>query len=187
MKRTFIAVKLDPGEDIKEAISFIRSELKNEPIRWVDLNNLHITLAFIGDTDEAMIKKVISMLKNDLAGLKEIDFDLTGFGLFKSINDPKVIWTAIENTDGLFAAHNFVKRGLESIAIKLEERQFRPHLTIGRIKDIRDKNKLQRLIQKYSGIVLQTVTVSEIVYYESILLPTGSLYKPITSIGLMKD
>jgi 2'-5' RNA ligase len=184
MKRTFIAVRIDPGEELRNAVSSLRSGLRKENIRWVDISNMHVTLAFIGDTDGPMVKRIGSMLKDDFAGYGNIDFRLTGFGVFRNFNDPRIIFTGIDNRDRLAGAHEIVKKSLERLYIKLEDRQFKPHLTIGRIKDLRDKNSLQNLIQKYVGIKLQDVTVSEIVYYESVLLPTGPLYKPISTIML---
>jgi 2'-5' RNA ligase len=183
MKRTFVAVKTDAGEELKDAISSLRKGLKNENIKWVDINNMHVTLAFIGDTDETMINKIVPALKNDFDGFGRIEFRYTGFGVYRSFNDPRIIWAGIDNPGCLTKAHETVKKTLELLDIKLEERQFNPHLTIGRIKDLRDKINLQNLIQKYSGIELQTVTISEIVYYESVLLPTGPLYKPIKIIS----
>jgi 2'-5' RNA ligase len=184
MKRTFIAVKVDTGEELRNAITSLRAGLRNEYIKWVDISNMHVTLAFLGDTDETMIKTVDSMLKNDFAGFGVIHFRLTGFGVFRNFNDPRIIWTGIENADRLVKAHEIVKNGLEPLDIKLEDRQFEPHLTIGRIKDVRDKNNLKKLIQEYAGIQLQDVTISEIVHYESVLLPTGPLYKPVSRVML---
>ena len=68
--------------------------------------------------------------------------------------------------------------------IKLEDKQFKPHLTIARMKDLKDKDNLQKLILKYSDIPFQGVTIPEIVYYESVLLPSGPLYKPISIIKM---
>jgi 2'-5' RNA ligase len=184
MKRTFIAVRIDPGEDLKNAVSSLRSGLINENIRWVDISNMHVTLVFIGDTDEPMVKKVGSILTEDFTGFGNIDFRLTGFGVFRNLNDPRILFTGIENPGRLAGAHEIVKKGLEKLNIKLEDRQFKPHLTIGRTKDLRDKNNLQNLIQKYEGIKLQDITVSEIVYYESVLLPTGPMYKTISKVNL---
>ena len=184
MKRTFIAVKVDAGSELEDAVSYIRSGLRNEDIKWVDIGNLHVTLAFIGSTDEQMVKKVVVELNNDLKRFGSIDFHLTGFGIIRNFNDPRVIWTGIEAPARLIEAHEIVKRSLDGLNIKLEDRKFMPHLTIARIKNMKDKNNLQKLIQKYNGIRFQDVTISEIVYYESILLPTGPLYKPLSIIKL---
>ena len=184
MKRTFIAIRADAGSQLKDAISSLRAGLINENIKWVDISNMHVTLAFIGNTDEPIIKRVGSMLRNDLAEFGNIDFHFTGFGVFRNFNAPGIIWTGIENPERLIHAHEIVKRGLAALDIKLEDKFFRPHLTIARIKDLKDKNNLQKLIQKYTDIKLQDVTVSEIIYYESVLLPTGPIYKPISSVML---
>jgi RNA 2',3'-cyclic 3'-phosphodiesterase len=184
MKRTFIAVKVDAGDDFKNAVSTIKDGLVNENIRWMDINNLHVTLAFIGDTDESSVEKITSMLASDFPGFGSIDFRLTGFGVFRNFKDPRILFTDIENPVRLIEAWEIIKKGLDALNIKLEERNFRPHLTIGRIKYLRDRNNLQELVQKYMNVKLQDVTVSEIVYYESILLPNGSVYKPISKVKL---
>jgi 2'-5' RNA ligase len=184
MKRTFVAVKVEAGEELKDSISSLRSGLRSENIKWVDINNMHVTLAFIGDTDAPAISGVESMLEEKFEGFGNIDFKLTGFGLFRTFHDPRIVFSVIENPGRLVAAHELVKDGLRDLDIKLEERQFNPHLTIARIKDLRDKNNLQKLIQKYAGVELQTVIISEIVYYESVLLPTGPIYKPISKVLL---
>jgi RNA 2',3'-cyclic 3'-phosphodiesterase len=184
MKRTFIGVRVDAGGELKAAISTLRAGLKNENIKWVDISNMHVTLAFIGSTEEQMIKSVESMLNNDFESFGIINFRLSGIGLFRNFNDPRIIWTAIENSDRLITAHEKVKNGLIELNIKVEDKQFKPHLTIARIKDLKDKENLQKWTQKYVNTQFQDVTISEIVYYESILMPTGPVYKPISTVKL---
>lgn len=184
MKRTFIGVRVEAGSELKAAISILRLELKNENIKWVDISNMHVTLAFLGSTEELMVKRVESILKSDFKSFGIINFRLSGFGVFRNFNDPRIIWTAIENHDRLIEAHQKVKNGLETLNLKLEDKQFKPHLTIARIKDLKDKKNLQKLIKEFANIPFQDITISEIVYYESVLLPSGPLYKPISIIKL---
>jgi len=184
MKRTFIGVRVDVESELKSAISFLRSGLKNENIKWVDISNMHVTLAFIGNTDELMVKEVQSMLSQDFEDFGIINFNLAGFGVFRNYNDPRIILTCIKNPESLVHAYEVVTIGLERLNIKSEDKQFKPHLTVARIKDLKDKENLQTLTQKYANVPFQDVTISEIVYFESILLPTGPLYKPISTIKL---
>jgi 2'-5' RNA ligase len=184
MKRTFIAVKIEVSDELKEAISTLRSGLGSENVKWADLSNFHITLAFIGNTEKNVIKNIELMLENKFKGFGSIQFNLTGFGLFRNINNPRVIFSAIGDPGKLIVAHDLIKNELEGINVKLEEREFNPHLTIGRIKDLDDKGNLQRLIAQYSGKRLQRVSVSEIIYYESVLLPTGPVYIPMLKVVL---
>jgi 2'-5' RNA ligase len=184
MKRTFIAVKIDAGDELRDAISTLRSYLRNENVKWADLSNLHITLAFIGDTEKVLIKSIESMLENKFKGFGSIGFSLSGLGLFRNINNPRIIFSAVMEPEKLIEAHNIIKNELAAIDVKLEEREFNPHLTIGRIKDLADKDNLQKLIARYSDKIFQTVIVPEIIYYESVLLPTGPIYKPMLKVAL---
>jgi RNA 2',3'-cyclic 3'-phosphodiesterase len=184
MKRTFIAVKISAQKNFKAAFDILKKDLSVEKIKWVEDNNLHITLAFLGDTEENTITKINLMLEEKLQGTGKIDFRLKGFAVFKSWRDPKVIYTGVENPDKLVEVFNLIKSGLESFGIKLEEREFRPHLTLGRIKFLKDTDKLKNLISKYNEVFFQEVIVTEIILYESILKPEGPIYKPLKIISL---
>jgi 2'-5' RNA ligase len=187
MKRTFIAVKVEVLDEFQAAISELKSGLIKENIKWTDISNMHVTLAFIGNTDELTVKNIVSLLENRFSGFDKIDFKIAGFGVFKKISDPRVIFSGLENFDKMTLAHETLKKGLKELDIKLEERKFNPHITIGRIKVLNDKKNLQDLIHKYSGIEFQNVTITEIVYYESILLTTGPVYKPILKVPLNQE
>jgi RNA 2',3'-cyclic 3'-phosphodiesterase len=184
MKRTFIAVKIEPGEKLKETIGEIRDALKNDSIKWVDTGNMHITLAFLGDTDEESVQRVSGMLQEKCAGTGNINFTLARLGIFRNINDPRVIWAGMENSDKLVSLYNILKRGLEETGIKTEERDFNPHLTIGRIKAIKDKKKLESLLTDHKSADFQEVEISEIIFYESILGPAGPSYIPLCKVKL---
>jgi 2'-5' RNA ligase len=145
---------------------------------------MHVTLGFIGSTEDQAVKQVIQMLKDKFTGFGVIEFGIAGLGVFKSFKDPKIIFSGIENRDKLIVAHEATKEGLKELDIKLEERQFNPHLTIGRIKALDNKKNFQELILGYSGKKFHHVTITEIIYYESVLLTTGPIYKPITKVLL---
>ena len=74
--------------------------------------------------------------------------------------------------------------GLKGVNIKMEERPYNPHLTLGRIKHVNNKEVLKSLIEQFQNSEIQIVPVAEIVLYESILLQTGPVYKPIASFNL---
>jgi len=184
MKRTFIGVKIEIDENFKEAIYSLRANLEDENIRWIEYDNLHITLAFIGDTEETSIINVMTMLQSKPSGFGKIGFALNGFGVFRNLKDPRIIFADIENPERLLEVFNIIKAGLEDLEIKIEERDFKPHLTIGRIKHLKDRINLQETLQQFINRRFQDVTVSEIVYYESILLASGPLYRPISKVML---
>jgi len=185
MKRVFIAVKVDPEGELLRMISTLKSVLTAEKIKWVDPVNIHITMAFLGDTEDDKIKILSGMLKDKCSGFHEFDFILSGAGVFKNYRDPRIIWAGIKSPEKLYALENKIAEGLKSTGFLIEERQFKPHLTIGRVKSVRDIENLKNILERYSDIQFQNVEVKEVILYESILMLTGPIYKPLGSYSLL--
>jgi 2'-5' RNA ligase len=179
MKRIFIAVKIDPGENLMNMISILKSGLKDERIKWTESENYHITLAFLGDTEETKIKAINNMLRITCEGFGEFEINIKGAGVFKNFSDPRIIWSGIETSEKMNKLYDCIKSGLKDTGISLEERPFRPHLTLGRIKIIRDNGNLKSLVAKYLNAEMQNQPVNEVILYESILFQTGPVYKPL--------
>ena len=184
MRRIFIAVKVDAGENLKSMISTFKSSLKGENIKWVKPENIHVTLAFLGDTEEDKIKIVCSLLQMNCTGFGESGFLLKGMGVYKNLREPRVIWAGIQLADNLGRLYNVITTGLKKEGFNVEERPFSPHLTIGRIKSLRPQTNLKILLEKYQDVEIQKVLLNEVILYESILKPTGPIYKPISIIKL---
>ncbi|MFH0842305.1 MAG: RNA 2',3'-cyclic phosphodiesterase [Bacteroidota bacterium] len=179
MKRIFIALKINPGDSLIRMISTLRALLENERINWVDPANIHLTLAFLGDTDEEMIKIADLAVRQQCRGSGEFSFNLSGTGVFRNYRDPKVIWAGIEEYRNLARLNNLISTALSDAGFKLEERPFKPHITLGRIKFIKDSRVLESAVEKYSNTFFQEVAVNEVILFESILKPTGPVYKPL--------
>lgn len=179
MKRIFIAVKVDAGNALLKMISSFEYGLSKERIKWINPDNIHITLAFLGDTEEEKINIISSMLKEKCEGSGKFELIIKGSGVFKSMNDPRIIWAGIESSEKLTQLNDFIKSGLKDAGIKIEDRPFNPHLTLGRIKHLNPGSDLKELIEKYRDAEIQKVPVNEVTLYESILLQSGPVYKPI--------
>jgi 2'-5' RNA ligase len=184
MKRIFIAVKVIPEAALLSLISSLKAGLKNEDIRWVDHENIHITLAFPGNTDEEKIAEIDSVLEKKCEGFGKFELKIRGAGVFKSQSDPRVIWAGIEPLERLDQLNLLIKNSLAEAEVRLEDRPFKPHLTLGRIKNLRPGNTLSDLINKFKESDLQIVPVNEIIMYESILRQQGPLYKPLEKFQL---
>jgi|WetSurMetagenome_2_1015567.scaffolds.fasta_scaffold49884_1 RNA 2',3'-cyclic 3'-phosphodiesterase len=179
MKRIFIAIKIDPGPQFSGISSTLRSLLDKDNIAWVDPSNLHITLAFLGDTEEERISIASIILKRISNDFQRFRFNLRGTGIFRNFNDPRVIWCGIEQSIELMQLNNLIMKELMITGFKVEERQFKPHITIGRIKSIRNAGMLKSAIERFQSSFIQEVLVSEVILFESILKPSGPVYKPV--------
>jgi len=179
MKRIFIAVKVDPEPLFLRINSTLKSLLKEERITWVDPSNLHITLAFLGDTEEEMITIAGILLKKVCIDFHRFSFNLLGTGIFRSYSDPRVLWCGIAQSQELVSLHKSIISGLTDAGFKMEERHFKPHITLGRIRSIRDNVILKRAVEQFQSTIIQKVFVSEVILFGSILKPSGPVYKPI--------
>ena len=184
MRRIFIALKVEPSDKLLSIISSLKKVLCKDSIKWTNPANIHVTLAFLGDTEENMINNVRLMLKEKCEGTGKFELVLKGTGLFRNLSDPRIIWTGLVPSEKLVQLNEIVMNGLKEVNIKLEERPYNPHLTIGRIKHINNKEVLKSLIEKFQNSEIQVVPVDEILLYESILLQSGPVYKPIASFRL---
>ena len=184
MKRIFIAVKIDAGKNLLNMISDLKTTLKDERVKWTEFINFHITLAFLGDTEEDKIKTINKMLKSACVGSGEFEIVIKGAGVFKNFRDPRVIWTGIEHSEKLNELFKSVKHGLKEAGMTIEDRPFSPHLTLGRIKSIHDFDAFKTLVEGYTNLELQNQEVTEVILYESLLFHSGPVYKPLGRFAL---
>lgn len=184
MKRTFIAIKIHPGEKMLEILDFFRNALAQESVKWVDPGIMHITIAFLGDTDERIILPVSDIIKQ--AALKHPPFELffRGTGIFRNLHDPKVIWIGTETNLILQSIKSELDDGLSKFGFEKETREFRPHLTLGRIKYLKNRSALEEALKLYKDLDIQKELICELIYYESILKPAGPEYHSIITAPL---
>ena len=185
MKRLFAAIKINPSEEFLKTNYGLKTNLRNDKIKWVNINNIHITLKFFGETPEDRISEIIDRLTAIAANHSIFTLDIRNIGIFGSSYKPKVIWFGIEENERLIKLAKEVLRGMDDIGFKQDRQNFVPHLTIGRIKFIDDKNQFQQIIDKYKFADIQKQEVSEFILYESILKPQGPEYNVIERFKLL--
>lgn len=184
MKRTFIAIKIPLSKQTIELIHDIKSVLKDEKIKWVDYRNIHITLFFIGDTEESLIDEIGLQLAHAFKNCNSFKLKCQGVGVFKNMHTPKVLWFGIQKTEVLSTIKKKADEIMRTFGFTIEDRDFNPHITIGRIRYLNNKNLLKTIIEKYRELEIQDFTIHDVIYYESKLTPRGPIYKVIKSIPL---
>jgi len=184
MKRIFIGIKVESDRNFKKLISSLKKELEGENLKWTSIENIHITLAFLGYTHEEKIDAITRMLKSKCDEKVRFEISLQGFGIFRNLHDPKVLWAGMYQSEKLKLLQAAVVEGLKEIEVQYEDRPFSPHLTIARIKHIEDKDNLKILLLKYHDTDIQKVPVNEVILYESVLRQNGPEYKPLAVVKL---
>jgi 2'-5' RNA ligase len=184
VKRTFIAVKIPVSKQTAEEIQNIKYELQDEKIKWVEIFNMHITLFFVGDTDEEMIQKISFNLYDLLNSKESFILKGKGVGVFKNLNNPRVLWMGIEESEYLQHLKLAIDQMMKKLGFEIEIRKFKPHLTLGRIKYVNDKRKLKNVLDCYKEFYFQDFEINKVIFYESKLTPGGPVYKVIKQIHL---
>lgn len=184
MKRLFAAIKIHPSKNYISIFNEITTSLRHERIKWVKPENMHLTLKFFGQTDEKQIPLITQAIEIGVAPLKPFILKIVNTGIFGSHYDPKVIWFGIDMQDEFDNLAKNVFDELSKSGWQRDRQNFIPHLTIGRIKEIKDKSLFQQIISKYNAVEIQEEIVTEIILYESILHREGPLYEEVFSAKL---
>lgn len=184
MRRLFAAIKIHPSARYISLFNEISSSLRHERIKWVEPENMHLTLKFFGETDEAKIPAIRQAIETATAQSKPFTLKIANTGIFGSRYDPKVVWFGIEKQNELENLARNVFTELAKCGWEADRQNFVPHLTIGRIKKLEDRPLFQQIISKYNTVEIQVENVSEIKLYESILRREGPLYAEVFSIKL---
>ena len=178
-KRLFIAVKVKFDQDTTKAFHYIQSQLEREKIKWVDPHNVHLTLKFLGDTDEGLIDDIKQNLENITQAFPPTRLEMKSMGVFPGVHRPRVLWLGLEHDPVVWQLTAAIEEAMTSLGFEPEEREFKPHITLGRIKFLRDRKALQHLLDRYNDHFFQDIPVDEVVLYESQLQPSGPIYTPL--------
>ncbi len=187
MKRTFFAVDIHPDKKLLSDIQEIKASLRDEKIKWIQDNQWHLTLKFLGDTREETIGSLIHDVSLGIRKLPCMNLHLFSLGLFKNLHNPRILWIGIKPDAMLSDVAKFINEITLQYGFEAENREFSPHLTIGRIKEIRHTSILNTTIGQFKDTSFGTVRISEIIFYESILKPDGPVYIPIHKFPLGKS
>lgn len=130
--RTFIALNL-PGRErqrIHRAVGALRE--RGLPVRWVEPDNLHLTLKFLGEVRPERLSDVEGAVARVASTTQPFTLVLEGFGAFPTVRRPRVIWMGAEATPELRCLKQDLEWALADCGFEAETRAFHPHLTFGR-------------------------------------------------------
>jgi 2'-5' RNA ligase len=177
-KRLFIA--LDICDEARAAaskyIDSLRSVLPSTSVKWEAPEKLHLTLKFLGSTEEHLLDEIIRVVNNGAKLTRAFDIKIARTGVFPSTKNPRVLWLGVNEPSGTmrFLAE-LIDQECFALGFEKESRVFKPHLTIARIRDPRGSANLGREHQASSFGPLRCLC-GEIVLYESKLGRRGSTY-----------
>jgi RNA 2',3'-cyclic 3'-phosphodiesterase len=186
MNRLFCAIKIPPSHKLHEAMATLKEALASDRIKWVDLQNLHLTLKFFGETTMQMEKNIIRALETAAQNTSAFTFDLEGCGSFGPPRSPRVLWIGASRAVRLITLYEQIHKYIKPYGYEPDKKDYSPHLTLGRIKSIRDYNFFKQLTEVYKQTHFGQIKVDRFYLYQSILKAEGPEYKVVEEFLLSK-
>lgn len=182
--RTFIAIAIPEPAVQKLAGLFALLRAERADVKWVRPEGLHITLKFLGDVDPGRIGDIGQAIAAAAVRENPLALRLQGFGGFPSLRSPRVFWIGMEGDTGrLIELAARIDRGTGSLGFPAEERPFKPHLTIGRVRSAKGLSSVVETLQRNMP-AFDPFTAGEIRIMKSDLKPAGAEYTVLKSIQL---
>lgn len=176
MIRLFAAIEIP--EQVRLRLALVQGGVPGA--RWLPIENLHLTLRFIGEVDEVVASDIDSVL----SGLRARSFDLTlkGAGEFGG-REGRAVWIGVAPCEGLLHLAAKIESALQRMGLDAETRKYTPHVTLARLKDA-PQSKVQALVAAHSLFDSGSFRVNSFGLFSSHQSSRGSLYRLETSYEL---
>ncbi len=186
--RVFIAI--DINEKIRAALRDLqqqmrrKADVKKGDVKWVNPENIHLTLKFLGEIKDAKVVEVCSIVKDVAGRHKSFELDIESLGYFGG-RSARVLWVGTgEGGDNLCELQKDLEKQLALAGWPEEQRDFAGHLTVCRIRKSAVGTKLAQISEDYKGFNLGTISADSVLVYQSQLTPTGPIYTVLGSYRL---
>jgi 2'-5' RNA ligase len=184
--RTFVAVEIDPTVRRKAEQLIGTFRKAQADVKWVEFQNLHLTLKFLGDVRMEETAEVCAAVAWAAADVTPFELEIRGAGAFPNPGRPRTLWLGCQQgTAQLTDLQRRIEAGLEKLGFRPEARSFTPHLTIGRARSGGPgTEELGRLLQQHAEYEVGRSDVAEVTVFASQLGPQGPTYTPLSHAPL---
>jgi 2'-5' RNA ligase len=178
--RTFTAVEMTDEVlgRVLDLLNLLRPVAAD--VKWVEPDNLHWTLNFLGDVDLREIPAVCKAVIEATADFEPFEIETFGLGAFPNLQRPRTIWVGVrQGREQMIALQDAMAGRLAKLGYRPEHRRFEPHVTIGRVRSGRGVAELARLIDEHAAYEIGAMYVPEVVVFSSTLESSGAIYQPL--------
>lgn len=188
--RLFIAIDFPEShrERLQRLLEIVSAS--DLPIRWIGANAAHMTLHFLGETEIEVAELLRMAFAGAVGATRAFQLRVDGAGAFPDLTKPQVIWLGLDgDVQSLRRLHRTTENFLHQFEIKAEERQFKPHITLGRTRQKLESPQINALVGLMRSAEVRVILtelegpfgVDHITLYRSHLSPTGSTYEPLAT------
>ena len=184
--RAFIA--FEPSAQIRRALGNIQNKLRGSDlgsqIRWVKPEGIHLTLKFLGDINLSQLEEVGSVMERVAGKQGRFKIACGGIGLFPEAGNPRVIWVGLtRGVSDLARLSHDLDLGLSQLGFEPEQRGFKAHLTLGRVKSRLERGRLASLVDGLKTPPME-MEAGEVILFRSDLRAQGAIYTPLNRVDL---
>lgn len=181
--RLFVALEVsEPARrEVRRRLAALRDRLPRA--RWTDPDQIHLTLAFLGEVDPAKLRPLAEGLAAAFAPFEPLDLRLDGGGTFPPGRPARVAWLGVDAPEEIAALQRAVEKvAVEVVGIEPEERTFRPHVTLARAQTPWRRETVEKFEHAFSGHVGPPFVARRGVLFESKLSPSGARYRVVAEL-----
>lgn len=180
MKRIFIGIPVESEQAAGQVEKWkYEPELNGYILKWTKPANWHITLIFLGNTPETTIDLLQSLISKSFAKVPAFKTEIAGIGVFPNTRNPKVLWLGVENLQPLMSGYFSLAEMLQQHGFSLENKPFKPHLTLARMRNSAQGSPITSMIEKHQNSCFGSVEIKNVILYESISTNDGPVYTPL--------
>ncbi len=179
--RGFIAVDIEGSmlSSLADAVKGCDAKLK-----VVGLENIHLTLKFLGDTDEGLVQDISSIMMECVQGIEPFTIRIQDVGAFPNMNYIKVVWAGVKGGEPLISISQRLNDALSHFGFKKDKKRFSPHVTVARVKFIKDKKDFVQTLEGFKDRSFGEQAVDRIYLKKSLLTPQGPIYSVVSEVPL---
>jgi len=186
--RTFIAIDID--EALRRVLTQVAGDLAQagDKIKWVEPENFHVTLQFLGEVGDDVIREVCELAGQVARHIEPFEFSVAHLSCQPAHGPLRMIWAALDDPTGRMAElHRELGLALGELGLRQEDRRFRGHITLARIKFVRDPQRLRSAVREYGLDAFPLQHADEVVAYTSQLTAEGPIYAPLARLPIGRD
>ncbi len=190
--RSFIAIDLpsDVLDALGKVISKLREQLPKAPVRWVDHEQIHLTIKFLGDVSSQNLEIIKKNVALEAAKRQTMEMGVGGLGAFPKLHHPRIIWIGVESPSELDDLRRGIEESVARLGYQRDRYEFTPHLTLGRVSrqsSVEDVRRVGKVLQDFRVGYLGAVRVEEVHIYRSDLRPKGPIYTRLFTTPLIEQ
>jgi 2'-5' RNA ligase len=181
--RAFVAFELPAAQRarLEAELGELRPELP--PSRWTRPEGWHLTLKFLGEVERAALARLAGALRQNLGGHPAPTARLGGSGFFPSPANPRVAWVG-GAVAGVEPVIEVLEEAAEAAGFARERRPWSVHLTVARLKARWPRSAVERFLGWGGALELEAFACTDVVLFESALVPGGAVYTALERIPL---